>query len=872
MSEIPSIVKKILNTAQTSSGRSAFLAGFTFYQLGRYNFTPGNDTAYIFLNTVAFVLAVLACAISVYVTYFAERAQTYNSKLEFQKRTNDLYIRGGFRCFVFGTIFYALGLGRIGWVYFPWSNSKYIPFVIFIICACCTFYGIMKIAMTQLSVISDNDAEKKKSEGDKAHLAKPEVDLENIKANATDLPDLLMKQSNLIAGRAVYVAGMIQNGIMRYRAQQPDDDNNIGHFYLLLCTVAAALALFAGMTLSTMAIFIEDTPDDLKVDYAVRVSGVVNKIIHVFNVSVVFCIVGIMVMPYGCEYSSYYASNIFLGAGSLVIFIYNFIYTYQSSVFVKSYPVRDISTDEASFNASRILSQVNNNGSQATLASAFVFYNIVTFFTDVLSLKSNSTYSPIYSGLFLIANDIAIIGGMTSALVDVTVTNTCVSFTDPRDQLQLLTRCRGLISLVDLLFYAALSGWYAVFILFGFAKTDPNTYIPLGFAVVGICITVGGAIYMDQATAWILYVQKYILNSNADHPENVKENINDDVLAQYARRRESFNDICYQVLFLGGFAYNAVCFFQFQGLAFDKFYLSLMSMSFVCSLSIVSWTSFYNIHFANCRDAMEKFYLAKYTNSLYKLVAFMAYIVIITLLVAFTMIGYVKSHLYYPNYKDIAPIMTIAAIVSIALLHLNFAEIYYKFKSIQSNVHLGSKTSAENAEIAVKFGDFSYSRMLAQMSATASACSFVAGNVCYEILFSQAAAPSNGQASNYIYFILDNWTFASGVAVVATVTTVSYLMQLLETEEQRVAFGRSIRYMKQRVFILTVTSLFTWMCSVIFMGYTKYTTFHRLTWPSFALGCIGSLLFLHMAVNMKLISNSIKRDVEEKSEVQLSKL
>ena len=156
--EIPEICKTVLNTCQTASGRSTFLAGFTFYQIGRYTFTPYNDTAYIIFNTFSLVLSILAVMISSYVTYFMERATTYNGKLEFQQKTNNLYIRGAYQCFLWGTVLYTLGLSRMGFVYYDNSPAKYIPQAIFVIFTFLIFGGVVHAAIIASTAIpKDNE-------------------------------------------------------------------------------------------------------------------------------------------------------------------------------------------------------------------------------------------------------------------------------------------------------------------------------------------------------------------------------------------------------------------------------------------------------------------------------------------------------------------------------------------------------------------------------------------------------------------------------------------------------------------------------------------------------------------------------------------
>jgi len=421
-----------------------------------------------------------------------------------------------------------------------------------------------------------------------------------------------------------------------------------------------------------------------------------------------------------------------------------------------------------------------------------------------------------------------------------------------------LTRCRGLINLVDQLFFFSLANWFFVFIWIGFSKYNPHSFIPLGLGVVGILMTVGGITYMDSCISWTLFVAKYIRQDGVDHPENnVQERVTVEMMGQYDGRQTSFSNIAFNVLFLGGFGYNAVLFFTFQNLPYDKPYLVLMSISFACSLTIVSWTSFYNLHFVKCSTDLEKYYLHKSTDFLYRCVSFLAYIVILSLLLAFTMIGYVKFKAYYPHSKMEAPIMTCGAIVSILVCHIIIFFIYNSYKSVLADGEV--RESLLNDK-----GDFSYRRLVNQIGVAAGACSFIAGNVCYEILFSVAISPKKYEFADFLYFTLLNYVFGAGTAVVAATTTIDYFLQRLSTENQRQNFGLLCKRIKYVIFFLTVSSLFAWMGSIIFMGLVKYTDYKpfnyekgNLYWPSFVLGIFGCVCFLHMTYNLKSISNVI---------------
>ena len=52
-------VSAAMYTTSVAATRATFLAGFSYYQIGRYNFTPGYDSAYVVFNTSDFTFAVI---------------------------------------------------------------------------------------------------------------------------------------------------------------------------------------------------------------------------------------------------------------------------------------------------------------------------------------------------------------------------------------------------------------------------------------------------------------------------------------------------------------------------------------------------------------------------------------------------------------------------------------------------------------------------------------------------------------------------------------------------------------------------------------------------------------------------------------------
>ena len=154
---IPKVVDNIINTCTQSAGPAIFLAGFSFYQIGRYDFTVGHDMTYIVVNTISFILSVIAAALSTFIQYYVERSKQTEYKIAFVRFSNNVFVRGNYQTFKYASIFYCLGLARIGYVYFPTSNMKVIPEVIFIVAAAFLYFVGPYVAFVQFSFVADGN-------------------------------------------------------------------------------------------------------------------------------------------------------------------------------------------------------------------------------------------------------------------------------------------------------------------------------------------------------------------------------------------------------------------------------------------------------------------------------------------------------------------------------------------------------------------------------------------------------------------------------------------------------------------------------------------------------------------------------------------
>jgi len=149
-------VSAAMYTTSVAATRATFLAGFSYYQIGRYNFTPGYDSAYVVFNTAAFTFAVISAAYSALTGYYLGSSMSSSSKLELLRRSMAGYSRGAFLFFIIALICYTLGLSRLGYVYYPLSQQKYQPFAIMIAATLINIYSYYYVVL-KFAALGFND-------------------------------------------------------------------------------------------------------------------------------------------------------------------------------------------------------------------------------------------------------------------------------------------------------------------------------------------------------------------------------------------------------------------------------------------------------------------------------------------------------------------------------------------------------------------------------------------------------------------------------------------------------------------------------------------------------------------------------------------
>ena len=91
--------------------------------------------------------------------------------------------------------------------------------------------------------------------------------------NAVKLQDFLLKQSNIISSRAIFISGLAQQGIMRFMPTPVvyDESDHVANSFVVFVSLAMALSYFSGNIFFVFQIFIPDTIKSMQLPFAILI-------------------------------------------------------------------------------------------------------------------------------------------------------------------------------------------------------------------------------------------------------------------------------------------------------------------------------------------------------------------------------------------------------------------------------------------------------------------------------------------------------------------------------------------------------------------------------------------------------------------------
>jgi hypothetical protein len=338
----------------------------------------------------------------------------------------------------------------------------------------------------------------------------------------------------------------------------------------------------------------------------------------------------------------------------------------------------------------------------ATISSGFVFYNVVTYATDILSLDTPRGWQQ----FFLVVNACTVVPGVISAIYDSLITLWLNDLPSVAQRAVFARNAASLATVCVVSFRISLVAFMVGFAIYGQVKYNPRKYEPAWVGTLGILVMFAGAVYIvlarrlstaeqtkssslttqllnevDDSDAEGKHVQTSTNGITDDYTvENSGDNyddLNDDVRSittateDATARSESakvlveatevppplatrlatqMDLLANRSLFFGGFGYFAIS-FLFTNRSVVNSYLITMGLSYVSAITLVVWATVVTVELTYCESAREKeAFASRLQPRFYPLVIFIGCVSLAFFFLAFMQIGYVKPITDYTKF------------------------------------------------------------------------------------------------------------------------------------------------------------------------------------------------------------------------------
>lgn len=251
----------------------------------------------------------------------------------------------------------------------------------------------------------------------------------------------------------------------------------------------------------------------------------------------------------------------------------------------------------------------------------------------------------------------------------------------------------------------------------------------------------------------------------------------------------------------------------------------------------------YNYQINKCPNVTTKLAFSEKTYVFYCCTVLCAYVVVVSLLVGFNFLGFIK---YITNYEDVRKeIQMSTSIIGLFCLPLTVWVISTFRTAMCAKDAFNCKGSAADID-----------RFKNQVVAGLTTSGFISGNVCYELLF--AEANSKYMWANKFYFFMMSFAFSFGVSAVSVSTLILLCLGELTSRDKKAYFMVTLRRVKLGIFLLSMSCILCWQASILALSSVKYTGEKGGVLQSLIPGGIGLWALLWYYWGVKRISDGIK--------------
>ena len=173
-------------------------------------------------------------------------------------------------------------------------------------------------------------------------------------------------------------------------------------------------------------------------------------------------------------------------------------------------------------------------------------------------------------------------------------------------------------------------GWFIIFGQIGILKYSKNSAIGFWYAIAGLAGLVFGSFYLYKH-----------FPRNGENP-SVSDDPYRDKTSVAANRPHVMSNVGFSVIFLGGFAYFCVLFFNFNDREFEFIYLHAMCLCFTTSMWVMVFCDAYSTRSSLILDLKSKKEFSSSTFYFYVTSIALAYGCVLALLVGLFVMGNIK--------------------------------------------------------------------------------------------------------------------------------------------------------------------------------------------------------------------------------------
>ncbi len=493
---------------------------------------------------------------------------------------------------------------------------------------------------------------------------------------------------------------------------------------------------------------------------------------------------------------------------------------------------------------------------QTTVIASTVFYNIVTFETDVLNpfvgwgLPANGVGkgATLWTGMFLVAALLAFVCGLgclflsesfRKGLASLEASQAKLHFASSMTQAKLhfASSMAPITAMVHALFNLSMLGVYTLLATIGMAKYDgdPSTLVLVGAVLA--CTIVGSVSLTRECSKCMLMSKKTMAVASGALAFSLSS------AREHTRLSEQLGIFAPNAIFFGSFAYNACVFlYTWHEPYVSAMYLFFMMTSFLCSLAALTWqTTWHACLMRLGKDERRKEVFARSTAArIVSRTAFLAYVLSGYLfLCGFFLFGWIKNEGSVcggkcppssSGFSRYTYIMAAAACVGLILIfHSARVAVSESFvEGIKSD--LCSSPFEPSPDCVDGIG---WQGSIDTVRSIAAQTTFVVGNVFYQILFSQVQKEPSLTFVNWLYFSSASASLIVGIAAIVLANRIAVYAADLETDARKAAFARHCAGLMTVVFQLYLVCIFLWIGSFSLLGVVNYAP---VFWTTFAPG------------------------------------